>query len=447
MEEKLLAIADKVIALATSEEQLEVIAVHDHETEIRVYKGELESFTASESQGVGIRVVQDGRQGMAYAGSLEEDILKETLEEARDNATFGTFDELLQIAEPDEVEPISLDLFNPSLKEFPTEDKIALAKELEAHITNSDERIVGVESSEYVDSISAGAIVTSSGIRRSSFEGGCYIAASSLASDGKDMQTGFGFSVGRDPNLLDIEKAGSQASEKATRLLGAQKAQSGRKTVILDPYVTAQFLGIIGSTFSGESLLKGRSLFADRQSEQIAAEILTLIDDPTDPDAFTATEVDGEGLASRKNILIDNGNLNTFLHNTYTARSLGTHSTGSAVRSYNSSPGVGARALALVPGTRTQQALIEDIDDGILIQGVSGLHSGVNPVSGDFSAGAEGLLIKNGQLAEPVREITIASTLQRMLLEVLDIGSDLERLPMRASGVSLVVADVTVSGV
>ena len=171
MEEKLLAIADKVIALATSEEQLEVIAVHDHETEIRVYKGELESFTASESQGVGIRVVQDGRQGMAYAGSLEEDILKETLEEARDNATFGTFDELLQIAEPDEVEPISLDLFNPSLKEFPTEDKIALAKELEAHITNSDERIVGVESSEYVDSISAGAIVTSSGIRRSSFEG------------------------------------------------------------------------------------------------------------------------------------------------------------------------------------------------------------------------------------------------------------------------------------
>ena len=103
--------------------------------------------------------------------------------------------------------------------------------------------------------------------------------------------------------------------------------------------------------------------------------------------------------------------------------------------------------MALVPGTRTQQALIEDIDDGILIQGVSGLHSGVNPVSGDFSAGAEGLLIKNGQLAEPVREITIASTLQRMLLEVLDIGSDLERLPMRASGVSLVVADVTVSGV
>ena len=261
------------------------------------------------------------------------------------------------------------------------------------------------------------------------------------------MQTGFGYSVGRDPAKLEIEKAGSLASERATRMLGAQKASSGRKTVVLDPYVTAQFLGIIGSTFSGESLLKGRSLFADRENEKIAAGILTLIDDPTDTDAFTATEVDGEGLASRRNVLIEQGVLNTFLHNSYTARSMGTQSTGSAVRSYNSSPGVGARALSLVPGTNSQQELIGEIDDGILIQGVSGLHSGVNPVSGDFSAGAEGLLIKKGQLSEPVREITIASTLQRMLLEVLDIGNDLERLPMRASGVSLVVADVTVSGV
>ena len=169
MEEKLLAIADEVIALSASNEQIEVIAVHDQETDIRVYKGELESFTASESQGVGIRVVQDGRQGMAYAGSLDMEILKETLSEARDNATFGTFDEMLQIAEPDNVEPISLDLYNPALKEFATEDKITLAKELEEYIMKSDERIVGVESSEYVDSISASAIVTSSGIRPVSY--------------------------------------------------------------------------------------------------------------------------------------------------------------------------------------------------------------------------------------------------------------------------------------
>ncbi len=447
MEEKLLTTADKIIALGREDEQIEIVAVHEQETEIRVYEGEIESFTASESQGVGIRVIQDGRQGMAYAGTLDDQILKETLIEARDNSTFGTYDEFVAIAEPDGVQPVPLNLYNPKLSQFSTEDKIALAKELEKYIRSSDERIVGVESTEYVDSVSASAIVTSSGIRRSSYEGGCYVAASSLASDGKDMQTGFGFSVGRNPELLDIEKAGSQASERATRLLGAKKAQSGRQTVILDPYVTAQFLGIIGSTFSGESLLKGRSLFADREGEQIASKMITLVDDPTDPEAFTATEVDGEGLASRKNILINKGFLEGFLHNSYTARALKTISTGSAVRSYNSSPGVGALALSLVPGSETQEQLIEGVGNGILIQGVAGLHSGVNPISGDFSAGAEGLQIRNGKLAEPVREITIASTLQRMLLEVQGVGNDLERLPMRSSGVSLVVGDVTVSGV
>ncbi|HJM28386.1 MAG TPA: TldD/PmbA family protein, partial [Acidimicrobiales bacterium] len=317
MEEKLLTTADKIIALGREDEQIEIVAVHEQETEIRVYEGEIESFTASESQGVGIRVIQDGRQGMAYAGTLDDQILKETLIEARDNSTFGTYDEFVAIAEPDGVQPVPLNLYNPKLSQFSTEDKIALAKELEKYIRSSDERIVGVESTEYVDSVSASAIVTSSGIRRSSYEGGCYVAASSLASDGKDMQTGFGFSVGRNPELLDIEKAGSQASERATRLLGAKKAQSGRQTVILDPYVTAQFLGIIGSTFSGESLLKGRSLFADREGEQIASKMLTLVDDPTDPEAFTATEVDGEGLASRKNILINKGFLEGFLHNSY----------------------------------------------------------------------------------------------------------------------------------
>ena len=127
MENELLAIADEIITLASSNEEIEVIVVHDQETDIRVYKGELESFTASESQGVGIRVVQDGRQGMAYAGSLDMEILNETLLEARDNATFGTFDSMLQIAEPDDVEPVNLNLYDSALKEFATEDKIAVA--------------------------------------------------------------------------------------------------------------------------------------------------------------------------------------------------------------------------------------------------------------------------------------------------------------------------------
>ena len=446
MKAELLKIAEAVVGKAAAGEQVEVVTVHGKETEIRVYQGEIESFTAAESQGVGIRVVQDGRQGMAYAGSLDSDVLNETLEEARDNASFGTPDEFQAIAEPDGVESVSLDLLDPSLANFANEEKIAMAIDLERSILQADTRIIGVESTDYVDSINTSAIVTSTGIRRANQEGGCYVAASSLASDGVDTQTGFGYSVGRSPTNLDIGKASADATERATRLLGAKKTESGRMTVILDPYVTAQFLGIIGSTLSGEALLKGRSLFADRDGDQVAPNFLTLIDDPTDIDAFTATEADGEGLASRKNTLIDQGSLCGFLHNTYTARALGTASTGSAVRSYNSSPGAGPLALKLTPGECSQSELIEQVGEGILIQGVAGLHSGVNPVSGDFSAGAEGLMIRQGDLAEPVREVTIASTLQRMLLDIQSIGNDLERLPMKSSGVSIVVGDIMVSG-
>lgn len=216
--------------------------------------------------------------------------------------------------------------------------------------------------------------------------------------------------------------------------------------MVLDPWVSAQFLGIVGGTLSGEMVQKGRSLFAERLGDNVAAPGVTLIDDPTDMCAFTASATDGEGLATRRNVLIDGGRLDRFVHNSQTARRAGTVSTGSAVRGYSSTPGAGVRAVSVVPGTLSQADLVAGIDDGILIQGVSGLHSGVNPVSGDFSTGAEGIRIRGGQLAEPVREFTIASTIQRMLLDIEAIGCDLQWLPMKAAGVTLVIGELTISG-
>jgi PmbA protein len=231
------------------------------------------------------------------------------------------------------------------------------------------------------------------------------------------------------------------------RMLGAKKPPSRRTTVVLDPFVTAQLLGVLSSTLSGEAVLKGRSLFANRVGEAVASPLFTLVDDPTNPLAYTATEVDGEGLAARRNVLIENGVLQGFVHSTYTGRRSGGRSTGNAVRGgYKSVPGTGCLALAMSPGTKTQAELVQGVDDGVLVQMVQGLHSGVNPVSGDFSTGAEGLLISGGQLGAPVREFTIASTLQRMLLDMVEVGGDVEWLPMRASGMSLVISDVTMSG-
>ena len=443
---QLQAIADRVVSMAQPGEHIEAYVSRDAETDIRVYEGQVEHFVAAQTEGVGIRVIRDGRTGFAYAGVLDEAAVAEVLAEARDNVQFGTPDEWAGLAEPDGVDVIEQDLWSEALAEYSTDGKIALAKELERLTLAVDPRI-RVDDANYADVAAESAVATTTGIRRTGRENGCYVVVSTLADDGDETQTGFGFSVGRSPIEFDMAKAAKEASDRATRLLGATKPSTKRTTVVLDPYVTASFLGIISSTLNGESVAKGRSLFKDRLGENVANSIVTLVDDPTNPKAYTATDLDGEGLAARRNVLIDAGVLNQFVHSSYSARRVGTKSTGNAVRGgFKGTPGVGCLALQLLPGTRDQNALIADIDDGVLIQSVSGLHSGVNPISGDFSAGASGLSISNGQVGGPIREFTIASTLQRMLLDVAEVGGDVDWLPMRAAGVSLVIRDVTMSG-
>lgn len=439
-------IADAVVAQAKPGEAVEAYVSRDSETSIRVYEGEIEHFVSAQSEGIGIRVVRDGRTGFAYAGTLDERAIAEVLAEARDNVEFGTPDEWAGVAEPDGVDVVPQELWSDLLEAFPTERKIELTKELERLAKAADSR-VRVDDANYSDVFAESAVATTTGIRRSGRENGCYVSVGTLADDGDETQTGFGFSVGRSPEDFDLQKAAKDAADRATRLLGATKPSSRRLTVVLDPFVTAQFLGIISSTLNGESVIKGRSFFKDRLGEQVADPRFTLVDDPTNPLAYTATELDGEGLAARRNVLIDQGVLQGFVHNSYSARRAATVSTGNAVRGgFKGTPGVGCLALQVQPGARSQAELIADVTDGVLVQQVSGLHSGVNPISGDFSTGASGLLISNGQLGAPVREFTIASTLQRMLLDLIEVGGDVDWLPMRAAGVSLVIGDMTMSG-
>lgn len=443
---ELLALAEKVVAQARSGEQIEAYVGRSRETEVRVYEGEVENFTSAQSEGIGIRVIRDGRTGFAYAGTLDAAAVEDVLADARDNVAFGTPDEWAGLAEPDGVPVQPIVLWNDALEQLPTARKIELAKELERLAIAADPR-VRVDDSNYADAFAEMAVATTTGIRVSGRENGLYVSVSTLADDGDETQTGFGFSVGRDADELDLGKAAREAADRATRLLGAVKPASRRLTVVLDPFVTAQFLGIISGTLNGEAVLKGRSIFANRMGEQVASPLFTLVDDPTDPRAYTASEVDGEGLAARRNVLIENGVLRKFVQSSYSGRRSGTASTGNAVRGgFRGTPGCGCLAVQVTPGTRSPAEIIAGIDDGVLIQSVQGLHSGVNSVSGDFSTGASGLVIRNGQLAEPVREFTIASTLQRMLLDLVEFGNDLDHLPMRAVGVTAVVGDVTMSG-
>jgi PmbA protein len=449
--EELLAVADGVIDRTESGEQLEAVATWQSETEVRAYDGEVEHFVAADTAALGIRVVRDGRQGVSWTplipGRVDEAAIAECLAEARDNARFGTPDEHAGLAEPDGAPVATLRLFDERLAATSTEEKIRLAVELERLVRAGDPRMVGVESADYADSVTAGAIVTSTGIRSAGAETSTFLGAWSLASDGDDTTTGFGFSVGRAVEDLDPETAAAEAVERAVRMLGATKPRSERLTVVLHPYVTSQFVSLVTEMLSGESVSRGRSPFADRVGEVVAVPGFTLLDDAVDPLAPTASDLDGEGLACRQVPLVADGVLQGFLHNAYTARSMGTTSTGSAQRgSHRSVPGVGPRAAKVLPGALTPEQVLAQVGDGLLVHEVSGLHSGVNPVSGDLSVGVEGVMVSGGEEAGAVREATINSTLQRMLTDVVAIGADLTYFPWESCGVTLAVADVTLSG-
>lgn len=445
--DELLVVADRLVDRAEAGEQLEAVVTWSHDTEIRAYDGEVEHFVAAESAGVGIRIIRDGRQGVAWAGTLDESALADCVADARDNAAFGTPDEHAGLAEPDGVAVTELPLFDERLLLVPTEDKIALAVDLERRVLAGDPRMAGIESADYADSVSASAIVSTTGIRSAGAETSTFVGAWALAGDDDGMTTGFGFSAGRSVEDLLVERAAAEAVARCVEMLGASKAPSERLTVVLDPYVTSQFLGLVAEMLSGESVLRGRSPFAGRLGDEVAAPMVTLVDDPLDVAAPSASDADGEGLACRPVDLVVDGGLRGYLHNAYTARSMGTASTGSAQRgSHRSVPGVGPRVVKLRPGTATAEEVLASVGDGFLVREVSGLHSGVNPVSGDLSVGAEGRRIRAGQLAEPVREVTIGSTLQRMLLDVVAVGSDLTYFPWESTGVTLAVADVTMSG-
>jgi PmbA protein len=447
MTDSLLDLASQVAGWAGDGEQVEAYVARGRETEIQVFAGEVESLSSAESSGIGIRVVSGSRQGFAYAGSLDPDVVAETLGEARDNAGFASEDEFVGLAEPDGVVAADLDLWRGDLASYPTAAKVARALELEEAIRSGDPRIRQVQVSEWADTAVETAVATSTGIRASSRRTACYLSAYAVAGDGADTHTGGGYSVGRSPSDLVVDEAAADAVERATRLIGAVKPRSARLTVVFEPMITATLLGVLSGTLDGEAVLKGRSLFAERIGESVSVPSFTLVDDPTDADAYGAARYDAEGLATRPNVLIDGGILQRFLYNTYSGRRAGTPSTGSAVRAgFKSAPGTGARALCVVPGDSSPEEILHLVGDGLLIQSISGVHSGVNPVSGDFSVGAEGVLIRRGELAGPVREFTIASTLQRMLTGVVAVGNDLERLPSAAAGLTLAISDVSMSG-
>jgi PmbA protein len=448
---ELLERAERILDLATDSEQIEVYLSSGIDTEVQAYQGEVEQLSSASSAGVGIRILREGsggaQVGVAWAGSLSDEAILDALREARDNVTFATEDEYIAFARPDGVTPVDLELVDHSVSTTPIEEKIAMAIELERMVRSGDPRIRQVDAANYSDYIAEAAIMSTNGIRATYQRSGAYVSVEAIANDGRDDQTGWGLSAGRAPGDLNIADAARDAITRSTRMLGAVKPPSMKATAVFDPRSAAMLFSIIGSALSGEAVVRGRSFFANRIGEVVASDLFTLLDDPTDPRHFAASVFDGEGLACRRNVMIQAGRLAAFVYDTVSARRAGTFSTGSAIRGgIAASPSAGCRALQAMPGTQSQAEILASVDEGIYVESLMGVHSGVNPISGDFSVGVTGLLIRHGQLAEPVREITVASTLQRMLLDVTHMGNDVEWLPGSAAGQTVAISGIAVSG-
>lgn len=447
----LLEVAQSILDRANGDEQLEVFVVDGVDTDVRAYQGEIENLTTALSSGVGVRVLRQGvsgaQVGSAWAGSFDEDSIAEVLREARGNLQFATEDEFVAFAKPDGVAPAALSLSSAGVSSMSLDDKIAMAIELERSVRSADPRIRQVESADYSDYIVRSAIASTSGIAVTSERTGAYLSVEAIAADETGDRTGWGLTAGRAPQDLDVATASRDAVRRATRMLGATKPASSKGVAVFDPRTAATLLSIIGSGLSGEAVVRGRSLFAGRLGETVAAPSFTLVDDPTDARHFSAAIYDGEGVACRRNVLIEYGQLRGFVYDTTSARRAGTSTTGNASRGgLAGSPTASCRALQLTPGTNDQSEILAQVGDGVFVESLTGVHSGVNPISGDFSVGITGLMIRDGQLAEPIREATVASSLQRMLLDVVAVGSDQEWLPGLAAGQTVAIDNVALSG-
>jgi PmbA protein len=435
-------------ALSAGADEAEAAVQDSVGREIRVFEGEVESLTEAGERGLGLRAWIGGRVGFAYGTELSDPGLAAIADDAVAAARVSDADKFAAAPEATG-DPIRIDgLADPKLAAWTTERKVELAKAIERACREADRRISGVETTVYVDEQGTSALASSRGPEAEYEAGFCYAYLQAIAGDDGRKETGLGFGMGRSPAALDAAEIGREAAERATQLLGAAKPKSRTCPVVLDPTVAASFAGFVGGVLCADTVQRGRSPFAGRLGEKIASDAFTLTDDGIDPAGMASAPVDGEGVPRGRTTLVDAGTLAAYLHDSYTARrgGNGTRSTASASRSgYRSPPSVGTSNLVVAPGEQSLEELLASAGDGIYVTDVAGLHSGVNPVSGQFSVGATGLVIAGGELAEPATEFTIASDLVSMLSAV---GAEARWVPFGGSVKTppLLVGEMAIGG-
>ena len=392
-----------------------------------VRMGEVETLKDSGSRGIGLRAFVGQRAASTYSSDFSEDGLQRLIGGALELARVTSEDAFAGIPEPDQLGSLGdLKLYYDDVYSLPPDERIDYALRAERAALEADPRIKNSDGASFDASTSYKVLANSHGFvgeyRRSS----CSVYAAPIAQDENgNMQRDYWFSLARTMAKLEsAESVGREAARRTLRRLGSRKIASTKVPIVLDPMVAASILDNIFDAVNGDAIYRQSSFLMGKLGQKVADGNITVVDDGTIPGGFGSEPFDGEGVPTRRTVVIENGVFKSYLLNNYTAKKLGLKSTGNASRGLAGTPGIGSGNFYLQKGERTPQQIIGDIKQGLYVFQFLGF--GVNMVTGDFSRGVSGLWIENGELTYPVEEVTVAGNLKDMLNNISEIGNDLE---------------------
>ncbi len=410
---------------------------------IQVLNGEIETIEEATSTGIGFRVIVDGKMGFSHCNDLSDQALEDSLSRAIEFAKLTTKDEHNIL--PDNKAYTAVEgLYDPEIPKVSMDKKIQMALDLEK-MTLADKRVSKSSGAGYGEAEGEVYIANSKGMVKNFKSSGCSIGVSVVAEKGEQKNTGGEYCSRRFyKDLEPLEKLSETAAQKAAELIDPIMIPTQRAAVIFDPSSASSLIGGIIAALNGERVLQGASFLAKSLDQQFASELLTIVDDGTRAKGLGSAPFDGEGVPTSKEVLVENGVAKAFIYNTIAASKAGTQSTGNASRGgFSSLPGIGTHNLYVEAGDSSQEDIIKATKKGLLLKSVTGY--GIDPVSGNFSGGASGLWIENGEVVHPVKGLTIAGSAREILMAIDMIGNDLD-LNKSFSSPTIRVAEMQIGG-
>jgi len=390
--------------------------------------GEVETLKESGSRAAGLRVFMGQRAASTYTSDLSREGLEQMLNSALSLAQVTSEDSYAGLPAPSDLGSISadLDLYHEDVYSLSSAERIEYARRAERAALDSDSRITNSEGGSFDAATGSKVLANSLGFVGEYRRSYCSVSAVPIAQgEGGAMQRDYWYSVARSLKKLESpEQVGRIAAQRTLRRLGARKMPTARVPIVFDSQVSRALIEHIFEGVNGDAVYRSASFLAGKLGQKIAGENITIVDDATVVGGFGSSPFDAEGVPTRRTVVIERGVLSSYLLNTYTAKKLGLRTTGNAARGLAGTPGIGAGNFFLQPGNKSPQEIISGISDGLYVTELMGF--GVNLVTGDVSRGASGLWIRNGELAFPVEEITVAGNLRDMFNSISEIGNDLE---------------------